>query len=210
MIGPIVNSCSVLVGGVLGGALGEKIPEKYRIALPLTFGVAAMGIGISLVTRLEVLPAVIFSLVFGAIIGELFNLEKNIGTVAHASQTMIAKYIPVKTGSGLSHEEFIEKYVAIIVIFVASATGIFGAMNEGITGDPSILFAKSILDFLTAIIFAVILGVSVAAIAIPQFVVQFLMFFLGQQITDIVTPTMVGDFSALGGIIICVAGFRIA
>ncbi len=59
-------------------------------------------------------------------------------------------------------ESFIQNYVAIIVLFCASGTGIFGAMNEGMTGDPSILIAKSFLDFFTAMIFACSLGIAVS------------------------------------------------
>lgn len=210
MIGPIVNSCSTLVGGVVGGVLGEKIPQKYRTALPLTFGAASMGMGIAMVVKMHTLPAVIFSLLLGAIIGELLNLEKNISKVAHKSRGIIEKCVPVKTGNGLTQEEFIDKYVGIVVLFVASGTGIFGSMNEGITGNPSILFAKSVLDILTAAIFATSLGVSVAAIAIPQFIVQAILFLLGVQIMSLTDPSMVADFSALGGIIMFATGFRIA
>ncbi|MEB9897981.1 DUF554 family protein, partial [Bacillus cereus] len=51
-----------------------------------------------------------------------------------------------------------EKFVGIVVLFCASGTGIFGAFNEGMTGDPSVLFTKSFLDFFTAGIFATALG----------------------------------------------------
>lgn len=210
MIGPIVNSASTLVGGAIGGVLGEKIPEKYRIALPLTFGAASMGMGISMVMKMETMPAVIFSLLVGAIIGELFSLEKNISKVANMSRGFIEKVFPIKSGSGLSQEEFLEKYVGIVVLFVASGTGIFGSMSEGITGDPSILFAKSVLDILTAAIFATSLGLSVAAICVPQFIVQAILFMLGAAIMSMTDAHMVADFSALGGIIMFITGFRIA
>jgi uncharacterized membrane protein YqgA involved in biofilm formation len=59
---------------------------------------------------------------------------------------------------GSAHESFIQSYVAIIVLFCASGTGIFGAMREGMTGDASILIAKAFLDFFTATIFACTLG----------------------------------------------------
>ena len=210
MIGPIVNSCATLVGGTVGGVLGDKIPEKYRVALPLTFGAASMGMGIAMVVKMHMLPAVIFSLLVGAIIGEFLNLEKNISKVANKSRGFIERVFPVKSGSGLTQDEFIDKYVGIVVLFVASGTGIFGSMSEGITGDPSILFAKSVLDILTAAIFATSLGLSVAAICIPQFIVQAILFFLGAAIMSMTNANMVADFSALGGIIMFVTGFRIA
>jgi uncharacterized membrane protein YqgA involved in biofilm formation len=65
-----------------------------------------------------------------------------------------------------THESFIQNYVAIIILFCASGTGIFGSMQEGMTGDPSILIAKAFLDFFTATIFATTLGIAVAAICV--------------------------------------------
>lgn len=70
---------------------------------------------------------------------------------------------------------FTEKYVAIMVLFCASGTGIIGAMTEGMTHDPNILLVKSIMDIFTAAIFATVLGYAVAVIAIPQLIIQLLL-----------------------------------
>ena len=209
MIGPIVNSASTLVGGAVGGLLGDRLSEKFRTQLPLTFGAASMGMGVSMIVKMHMLPAVIASLLFGAIIGEIFSLEKNIGRLASKARPLFDKLAPRKADAMLSQEEYLDKFVGILVLFVASGTGIFGSMSEGITGDPSILFAKSLLDLMTAGIFATALGVSVASIAIPQFIVQVALLFLGQSIMSLTTPDMVADFSGLGGIIMFVTGFRI-
>lgn len=210
MIGPIVNSSSTLIGGIVGGLLGNRLSEKFRTQLPLTFGAASMGMGIFMVMKMHTLPAVIASLLLGAIIGEIFSIEKNINRAAARTRGFIDKLAPPKReGAAVSHEEFLDKFVGILVLFVASGTGIFGSMNEGITGDPSILFAKSFLDLITAAIFATALGLSVATIAIPQIIVQVILLCLGQSIMSMTTPVMVADFSALGGIIMFVTGFRI-
>jgi len=60
--------------------------------------------------------------------------------------------------ASLSRDAFLSQFVAILVLFCASGTGIFGAMNEGMTGDTSLLVVKSILDLPTAAIFAAALG----------------------------------------------------
>lgn len=83
-------------------------------------------------------------------------------------------------------------------------------MNEGITGDASLLLSKSMLDFFTAAIFAAALGLSVAAIAIPQFIILMTLFFLGRFLLLLTTAAMVNDFLACGGIIMLATGFRIA
>jgi uncharacterized protein len=54
----------------------------------------------------------------------------------------------------MDEENFINQFIAVLILFCASGTGIFGALTEGMTGDPTILLTKSILDFFTAAIFS--------------------------------------------------------
>ena len=210
MIGPIVNSVSTLIGGVVGALFGDQFNERLRTEMPLTFGVASMAMGVTLIVKMHSLPAVIISLLLGAIIGGGIALETKINRAAGKARVVIDKLIPSQKTPTISPDEFVEKFVAVLILFCASGTGIFGSMNEGITGDPSLLLSKSVLDLLTAAIFAAALGLSVAAIAIPQFIIQMSLFFLGQFLLPLTTPEMVNDFSGCGGIIMLATGFRIA
>ena len=87
--------------------------------------------------------------------------------------------------------------------------GIFGSMQEGISGDPTILITKSILDLFTAAIFATELGLAVMLIAIPQIIIQSALFFGAVLLLPLITPTMQADFSACGGIVMLATGLRI-
>lgn len=210
VIGPFVNGSAVVVGGLVGAFLGTRMPERLRSALPLTFGLASMGMGVALIVKLKFLPAVILALVLGSLIGELIYLEKGIGKVGAAARSLVDKIASSAGGEGaMSHEEFLEKFVAILVLFCASGTGIFGSMNEGMTGDPSILFTKSILDLFTAAIFATGLGYAVATIAVPQLVIQLALALGAVVILPLTTPAMVADFSAVGGMVMLATGLRI-
>jgi uncharacterized protein len=207
VVGPYVNGAAVALGGAAGAFLSARLPERLRVAMPQTFGLASMGLGISMIVKVKHLPAVVLAIVIGAIIGELFYVEKGIGKAGSSARGLVDKIFPAK--EGLSHEEFIEKFVAILVLFCASGTGIFGAMNEGITGDPQILFVKSILDLFTSGIFATALGYSVAAICVPQLAIQLALAFGATQIMPLTTPAMMADFSSVGGLIMLATGFRI-
>lgn len=207
LIGPYINGTAVVMEGMSGAFLGAKLPERIRTSLPQTFGLASMGLGIALIVKVHFLPAVVLSLVIGAILGELFYLEKNIGKIGGIARSFADKISPPQ--GGITHEEFQEKFVAILVLFCASGTGIFGAMTEGMTGDPSILYVKTILDLFTSAIFATALGYSVAAIAIPQLAIQLLLAVGATYILPLTTPAMMGDFSATGGLIMLATGLRI-
>lgn len=208
-IGVIINALSVLLGGLIGAFLGDKIPERVRKALPLTFGAASMAMGISLIVKMDTMPAVILSLILGSSIGELIKLEKGIEWCADRIRKPIENMFSSK-GNIHNQKEFMEKFVSIVVLFCASGTGIFGALNEGMTGDHSVLIAKSFLDFFTAGIFAAALGYIVLTICVPQFIVLICLFFSASLILPMTTPAMVGDFTACGGIIMLATGFRIS
>lgn len=177
--------------------------------LPLTFGVTSMALGVVLIVKIAIIPAVVLAILAGSFIGEMCRAEDGIRFVAGKIRKVVDVAFP-KKGDVYSQEEFMDRYVALIVTFCVSGTGIFGAMNEGMTGDPSLLIAKALLDLFTAWIFAATLGYSVAVIAIPQFLIQIVLLLGAKQILPLVTPQMVGDFSACGGVIMLATGFCIA
>jgi len=210
IIGPFVNSGGVLIGGLVGAFLAKRIPERIRVALPLTFGVASMGLGIDYIVHLKQLPAVVLAIILGSLIGELIYLEKGIAWAGGKMRAVVDKILPTSdVHASLSQDEFLKQFVAILVLFCASGTGIFGALTNGMTGDPTILLAKTILDLFTAAIFATVLGYAVAMICIPQFIIQISLALAATFLMPLTTPTMIADFSACGGLIMLATGFRI-
>lgn len=207
LIGPYANGVAIIVGGLTGAFLGTRLPERLRTALPQTFGLASVGLGVVLVLKVKFMPAVILALVLGAMFGELFYVEKGIGAAASATRGFVDRFLPPV--EGISREEFMNKFVAIVVLFCASGTGIFGAMREGMTGDPSILYIKTILDLFTAAIFATSLGYAVATVAVPQIAIQVGLALLAALILPLTDQTMMDDFSAAGGLIMVATGLRI-
>ncbi|MGU9866593.1 MULTISPECIES: DUF554 domain-containing protein [Kluyvera] len=207
LIGPYVNGSAVIIGGLVGAIAGGKLPDRVKTALPMTFGLCSVGLGITLVLKVKYMPAVVLAMIVGALIGELLHLERGIGKAAGSTRGLINKVFPPV--QGLSHEEFTEKFVAILVLFCASGTGVFGAMTEGMSGDPSILYIKTILDLFTAGIFATLLGFAVMTIAIPQLVIQLALAMLAVFLMPMITPSMMADFSCAGGLLMVATGLRI-
>lgn len=207
LIGPYVNGSAVVIGGLIGALAGSKLPDRVKTALPMTFGLCSVGLGITLVLKVQYMPAVVLAMIVGALIGELLHLESGIGKAAGSTRGLINKVLPPV--HGLSHEEFTEKFVAILVLFCASGTGVFGAMTEGMSGDPSILYIKTILDLFTAGIFATLLGFAVMTIAMPQLIIQLALAMLAVFLLPMITPSMMADFSCAGGLLMVATGLRI-
>ncbi len=204
VIGPFINAGAVLTGGVLGALLSQRLPERIRVSMTSIFGLASLGIGILLVVKCANLPVMVLATLLGALIGEFCFLEKGINNAVTRAQSLFRS--PHKKPT---HESFIQNFVAIIVLFCASGTGIFGAMNEGMTGDPNILIAKSFLDFFTAMIFACSLGIAVSVISIPLLIIQLTLASCATLILPLTPPAMMADFSAIGGLLLLATGLRI-
>ena len=205
--GPFINAGAVLLGGVLGALLSQRLPERIRTSMTSIFGLASLGIGILLVIKCATLPVMVLSTLVGALFGEVCNMEKGINTLVSKLQQLLSpKKGQIKSSA---HESYIQSYVAIIVLFCASGTGIFGAMREGMTGDASILIAKAFLDFFTATIFACTLGLAVSAISVPMLAIQLALAACASLIMPLTTPMMMADFSAVGGMLLVATGLRI-
>lgn len=208
MLGPLVNSAALMVGAVSGALLGRLVPRRVKEALPLTCGMISLGIGAVLVNKVQALPAVSLALIAGALIGELLYLERGLELSLKWVQKRFARASPADRGNPRA-DGFIVKFVTISVLFCASGMGIFGAIHEGMTGEPNILLAKSVLDLFTAMIFATELGFSVALIAFPQIAIQSALYFGANLLMPLTTPAMLADFSACGGIVMLATGLRI-
>ncbi|MDU4961691.1 MAG: DUF554 domain-containing protein [Sporomusaceae bacterium] len=208
-VGVIVNSISIFAGGLLGAMLGNAIPERLRQTLPLIFGVASMTMGSVSMVKLQALPAVILALIIGTSLGELINVEKAIERAAAKIRVVIETLLPGRGGRD-NQEDFMEQFVGVLVLFCVSGTGVFGALQSGMTGDHTILLTKSILDLFTAAVFAASLGVIVSLIVIPQFIVMMALFLSAAVIMPLATPAMLADFTATGGVLMLATGFRIS
>lgn len=206
-IGVIVNASSVLLGGIFGGFFGNKLSEDFKEKLNMIFGACSMGMGIFSIAPMKYMPAVIFAVILGTIVGLAIHLGKIFNQSALLMQRPITRMIPTENLS-ISRDEFMSLMVTATVLFCASGTGIYGSLDEGMSGDITILVSKSILDFFTAAIFAASLGYAVSIIAIPQFIIFFILFLLARFILPFTTPSMISDFKACGGFLMLATGFR--
>lgn len=205
-IGIIINGCSVILGGMLGCVLGKKLDSELQDKLQMVFAVCSMSMGIGTIVLMQNIPAVIFSVIFGTVVGHVCHLEESVNKAAKWMQKIILRLLG--SHSTLPTEGKDDILLTVIVLFCASGTGIYGSMISSMTGDHSILIAKSILDLFTALIFSCSLGLVVSMVAIPQMIIFLILFFCAGVIYPLCTPEMIGDFKACGGCIMLATGFR--
>ncbi len=205
MLGPVVNSVCIVLGSVAGSVAAASITPSFRAKIMHVFSCITLGIGVAMTAKVHALPPVILSVLVGTFCGELCHVEG--GVMAGAFK--IAGLFPRRKGeAGLPEKAFRDQFAVATVLFCVSGLGILGAMHEGMTGDPSLLFIKALLDLLTAMLFSSCIGAVVGVLAVPQFLIQAAILLAAVAITPLTTPAMLADFSACGGIIMLGAGLR--
>lgn len=200
-IGVITNCLSVLVGGLGGAVLTRIFPDKLKTDLPVLFGFCSIAIGINSIIKAQAMTAVVLAILAGFIIGHSLNLETR--------SIRFFGWLVEKQHLGKKDMDM-DMYITVVALFCCSGFGWYSTLIEGITGDPSLLFSKSVLDFFTAIVFAAAMGSAVSVIAFPQMVILLILFGIGRGIGAWITPTMFADLSACGGILTLAAGMRVA
>lgn len=200
-IGIFIDSSSVLLGGIAGALLGKKLPENLKTTLPMIFAISAAALGISLICNVVNLSAVILALILGTTIGELLNVDGSVRKLVSALEKKTISSNRDNSSDGV--------FMTLVMLFCFSATGSFGAMVEGFSGEYDVLLTKSVLDFFTAAIFASNLGYKVSLIAIPQLAIYAILFSLANLIIPIINTEMIADFRACGGIINLAVGLNL-
>ena len=201
-IGITTDVCATLAGAVVGVLIGSKLPEYIKTALNNILGMAAITMGIVLIMRQNTLSAVVLSVILGCIIGEVIHLEG----LVNKGVTNVVESLLKGTNAD---EAFLIQVSAVVILFCFGGTGWYGALNEGLTGDGSILITKSILDCVTAMIFGSLLGKIVPLLCIPQAIVYTCLFLVSGLVQPFITPEMIADFSSAGGVITLCAGLRL-
>lgn len=201
MLGTIVNTVAILIGGALGLLFGNALPEKMKKTVIQGIGLAVLLIGISMALQTKNVLIVITSLVLGGVIGEWIDIELRL---QHLGQWLERKFEKNSKGTG-----FTKAFVTASLIYCVGAMAIMGAFESGLKGNNNILFAKSMLDGITAIVFASSMGIGVLASALPVFIYQGSITMAAGLLQGILSATVIAEMGATGGLLIVGIGMTI-
>lgn len=197
--GSIVNAVAIIGGAAIGCLLQSRFPERIRSIVFQGLGLCVLLIGLQMALKVENILLVIFAILLGGITGELLRLDTLL--------ERIGNWVKQKIGS--SNEKFTDGLVTTSLIYCIGAMAIIGSLEEGINGDPTILFTKSILDGFASIAFAATYGSGVFFSSIPVFLYQGSMTlgagFFQQYFSDI----MIAQITACGGLLIVGIGINL-
>ncbi len=204
MIGTIINSITVLIGGTLGTLLGSRFPARMQETIFATLGLFTLAIGMSsaLVTKNPLI--VLGSLLVGALIGESLRLDKRLEQFGDWLRKLF-----IKDGSDSDSARFVEGFVTASLIFCVGPLTIQGAIEDGLMGDYTKLAIKAMLDGFAALAFATTLGPGVIASVIVILLFQGGLSLLAGMGNDIFTEPMITELTATGGVLLLAIGLRL-
>ena len=203
MLGTIVNTLAILLGGGLGLLFRRGLSERFKaivmqaIPLGVLFIGLSMALGGLLARRAEPLLFII-SLVLGGITGEALRLEERLERLGARLQARFAR--------GERDGRFAEGFVSASLLFCVGAMAIVGSIQDGLKGDPRVLFAKSLLDGVTSLIMASSLGPGVLFSAFTVLFYQGAITILAMASSVGINQDLLREMSIVGGILIFAIG----
>lgn len=190
----------VFIAGLLGSWLKKYISDSVRETVPMFVGLTAICSGFLSVVKATHMPVVTFAVIVGGWIGHVCHLEEK-----------LQKGLWALLGRIPHPDDFdMERYITIVAVFCASGFGLYSVMVESISGDRAQMISKAILDFFIAVIYGGSMGIAISLVAIPQLAVFTCFFFLAKVLIPAMTPAMLTNFIACGGVLSIAAGMRMA
>lgn len=204
MLGTIVNSIAIILGAGIGICAGKILPQKITTAVMEAMGLATVFIGIQGALKGEKAIVLIISIVFGTVVGTFIDIDKYINMLGEFLRKNIA-------GRAKNFDEkFVNGFVNASVLFGVGAMAIMGSIEAGIKHDYNILFLKSTMDFVSAVMLSASMGVGVMFSAIIIFVLQGSMTIFASLLKILVeNEEMLNEISCVGNILIIAIGLNI-
>ena len=221
MLGTLVNSAAIVIGGAIGLLLKKGLPKKMADTLMVGLGLCTLYIGISGCLAGENTLVLIVSMVVGTILGEAVDLDDKIDRLGKflerkftGKKAMTVEIIEgyetetdgevteSKEGISVRKVSLAEGFVTSSLLFCVGAMAIVGSLQSGLTGNHETLYAKSVLDFVAAIIFASTLGAGVMLSASLLFLYQGSITLLAQFIEPFLTDPVIAEMNCVGNVII--------
>ncbi len=199
MIGVIVNTIAVLIGGLFGALVKKGIPKHISDAVMTAIGLCTMYIGITGTLDGERTLVLICSLIIGTVVGTLLDID---GKINYIGDTISAR---LKGFGG----NITQGFSAGSILFCVGAMAIVGSINAGLKGDNEMLFTKSLLDLIAAVMLSVSYGIGVVFSAVSVFVYQGAFVLLAHVISPLLSADIINEISCCGSLIIVALSLNI-
>lgn len=217
-MGTLINGAAVIIGSLIGLLLKGGLPKRFEHMMMQVLGLSTIFIGVSgtlqrmmnfsvdaaggISVSMGGTMMIIISLIIGSLLGELLNIE-------HFTETL-GERIKKRVLKGKEDSRFVEGFVNATLIICVGAMAVVGAITDGLTGDYSMLLAKSILDFVIVLVFSSAFGVGTLFSVIPLVLYQGIFTVFARFISPVMTDLAIQSIAMVGNVMIVGVGVNIA
>ena len=200
-LGTLINTATVLVGGTVGIAMGNKIPDRVRTIVVQVIGMLTIGLGLSDLLKTHNMVFPLLGMVFGAVIGEVLRIEDRLEGIGEIIRKRFAK----RQDPG----PFISGFVTASLLFCIGPLTILGAIQDASGATPQLYIIKGTLDGFMSVIFGAIHGVGVLFSAVSVFIVQATLTLFGTSLDSLLNDRMRVELFATGGLAVMAIGLNL-
>lgn len=205
-LGTIANMAAILFGAAVGILIKGILKQRFQDTIMHALGLAVMLIGLSGALqglfvikdgRIETTNIILMvvSLAVGAFLGEWINIEARLERMGE----LIKNLLKVKGDKG---QNFVEGFVSSSLLYCVGAMAIIGALNDGLIGDASTLYAKAIIDGTVSVFIASALGIGVFFSVIPLGIYQGFITLAAKYVEPYLSQNLIANISCVGSVII--------
>ena len=199
--GTLLNVLTVVVGGLLGTVLGDRLPERLRENVVRGVGLFTLAMGTKFAIDTSNLLYLLGSILIGGVIGSLWGVDRRLNDLGAALQRRVA----TRGGGGTVAEAF----VTAAIVFCVGPLTFLGSIQNGLTGDASLLAIKSVLDGFTAVALAATLGWGVL-LTVPLILIYQGGLAIGASaFAGVLSELQLREMSAVGGLLIIGVGLKL-
>ena len=188
---------AVILGTILGLLFGSRLPERVRDGVLAALGLFTLVLGIRMFLETSNALIVLAALLAGVILGEWLRIEDRIEALGNQLKNSFSRSFKNQDLS-----RFVEGFLAASILFCVGPMAILGSIQDGLTGDFSLLATKSVMDGFAALAFSSIMGIGVAFSSLVILIFQGGLSLLAFQVQNFFTPEMIAEMSAAGGVIL--------
>ncbi|WP_313528951.1 DUF554 domain-containing protein [Anaerotignum sp.] len=201
MLGVLVNVIAIVIGSSIGMLVKKGIPNRISEAMMKGLGLCTLFIGWSGSLKGSNTLVLIISMAIGIVIGEGFDLDAKLNS--------FAEKLEEKFHRGDGKISIAEGFIAASLLFCVGAMTVVGSMQAGLSGDYEMLFTKSVLDFISSMVFASSLGIGVMLSAAFVLIFQGGIVMLAQVVSPFLTEAVVAEMTCVGSVLIFALGLNI-
>ena len=196
-LGTIINIITVLIGGGLGTLFGGRLPARMRETVINGLGMFTIALGVLMFTDSQNPIIVLGSVLIGGILGEWWRIDDRLQQFGGWLEKRLSS-----SSDAAEANRFIKGYVTASLIFCIGPMTVVGSIQDGISGDFTLLAIKSVLDGFAALAFAATLGIGVLFSVVTIFIFQGGLTLFAVQAQGILTELMIAEMTATGGLLV--------